>query len=456
MMSSPDPPSMRSSPPRPKRSSSPARPLITSSLGVPNNESSPAVPVTVAAAATVAPASAALAAIKSETSHLLGIKSLPAGDQSPLTLTLPCCHPSAPCSRADTEHRSLRPGAGADPAGDRLGSGLAQEVDLGPGDRRRSLTVPDLRRPRRRPLADGARLEHGGAAPPRAPARSGRSRVRMARGARCGDRGRVTTRHRGRAARDGHAAVGQRRQGGPLGAARPARLRELPGCGLAPLPSRAPLDDLGRADQGVELPAAAPRPRTPAHRPRPQRPAHLRPHARSRLRRAEGSQPGQPRDRRQLVHGRHRPPAPLARGAAAAERPTAADGPLRPQPVHAAPAARLPGADRARLRGLRRPRHARALARPQSEAARPEAVPSETSFPTDHANFEFNFWLTRDTQAGWVSDALRESRRWSRIYTFGYLGLYDDAVRPDGLQVERGLVDRAGRPKPAYEAFKRG
>jgi len=81
---------------------------------------------------------------------------------------------------------------------------------------------------------------------------------------------------------------------------------------------------------------------------------------------------------------------------------------------------------------------------------------SETSFPTDHANFEFNFWLTRDTQAGWVSDALRESRRWSRIYTFGYLGLYDDAVRPDGLQVERGLVDRAGRPKPAYEAFKRG
>ena len=81
---------------------------------------------------------------------------------------------------------------------------------------------------------------------------------------------------------------------------------------------------------------------------------------------------------------------------------------------------------------------------------------SETSFPTDHANFEFNFWLTRATQAGWIADALRESRRWSRIYTFGYLGLYDDAVRPDGLQVERGLLDRAGQPKPAYEAFKRG
>ena len=81
---------------------------------------------------------------------------------------------------------------------------------------------------------------------------------------------------------------------------------------------------------------------------------------------------------------------------------------------------------------------------------------SETSFPTDHANFEFNFWLTRETQAAWISDALRVSRSWSRIYTFGYLGLYDDAVRPDGLQVERGLLERSGRPKPAYEAFKRG
>jgi hypothetical protein len=81
---------------------------------------------------------------------------------------------------------------------------------------------------------------------------------------------------------------------------------------------------------------------------------------------------------------------------------------------------------------------------------------SETSYPTDHANFEFNFWLTRETQAQWITDALRESRRWRRIYTFGYLGLYDDQPRPDGLQVERGLIDRFGVPKPAYEAFKQG
>jgi len=81
---------------------------------------------------------------------------------------------------------------------------------------------------------------------------------------------------------------------------------------------------------------------------------------------------------------------------------------------------------------------------------------SEYTLPTDHANFEFNFWVTRQTQAEWIEDALRTTRRWARIYSFGYLGLYDDPLRPDGLQVERGLIERDGTHKPAYDAFKRG
>ena len=81
---------------------------------------------------------------------------------------------------------------------------------------------------------------------------------------------------------------------------------------------------------------------------------------------------------------------------------------------------------------------------------------SEFVLPTDHANFEFNFWLSRETQAKWLAKALRITRRWSRIYTLGYLGLYDDPPRPDGLEVNRGLIDQSGRKKPAYRAFKRG
>jgi hypothetical protein len=81
---------------------------------------------------------------------------------------------------------------------------------------------------------------------------------------------------------------------------------------------------------------------------------------------------------------------------------------------------------------------------------------SEISFPTDHPNFEFNFFLSRPTQASWITDALRVTRRWHRIATFGYLGLYDDPLRSDGQQVERGLLERDGTRKPAYAAFRRG
>jgi hypothetical protein len=81
---------------------------------------------------------------------------------------------------------------------------------------------------------------------------------------------------------------------------------------------------------------------------------------------------------------------------------------------------------------------------------------SELSIPTDHPNFEFNFWVTRATQARWLRAALRITRRWARIYTLGYLGLYDDPPRPDGREVNRGLITFDGRRKPAFRAFREG
>jgi hypothetical protein len=81
---------------------------------------------------------------------------------------------------------------------------------------------------------------------------------------------------------------------------------------------------------------------------------------------------------------------------------------------------------------------------------------SEFVLPTDHPNHEFNFYLDRETQADWLRAALRITRSFDRIYTFGYLGLYDAPPRPGGDQVEWGLVDRAGRRKPGYSAFARG
>src|SRR4051794_30406225 len=81
---------------------------------------------------------------------------------------------------------------------------------------------------------------------------------------------------------------------------------------------------------------------------------------------------------------------------------------------------------------------------------------SEFTLPTDHANWEFNFWFSRKNQAHWLAAALRITRHWSRIYTLGWLSLYDDPERPNGDEVNRGLIDREGRKKPAYAAFRDG
>jgi hypothetical protein len=81
---------------------------------------------------------------------------------------------------------------------------------------------------------------------------------------------------------------------------------------------------------------------------------------------------------------------------------------------------------------------------------------SELMYPTDHRNFEFDYFVSKQTAARWLGDALRGARKWSRIYTLAWTALYDDPVRPDGLEVNRGLLTRKGRKKPAYFAYRRG
>ena len=68
----------------------------------------------------------------------------------------------------------------------------------------------------------------------------------------------------------------------------------------------------------------------------------------------------------------------------------------------------------------------RSLAGPTAGQARIKFFLSELFWPTDHANHEFNFWVTRRTAASWLTDALRITRRWPRIYTLGWYALYDD------------------------------
>jgi hypothetical protein len=81
---------------------------------------------------------------------------------------------------------------------------------------------------------------------------------------------------------------------------------------------------------------------------------------------------------------------------------------------------------------------------------------SEYFLPTDHPNFEFNYWLSRKTAKNWLADALKITRSWKRIYTLGWFELYDEAPNGKGTEVNRGLLTFDHHPKPAYYAFKDG
>lgn len=74
---------------------------------------------------------------------------------------------------------------------------------------------------------------------------------------------------------------------------------------------------------------------------------------------------------------------------------------------------------------------------------------SEYTIPTAR-DAEFNFWVSRPTQARWIKNALRISRRFHRIAGLGWIHLKDEG----GLT--GGLLDSRGGKKPGYYAFKRG
>jgi hypothetical protein len=81
---------------------------------------------------------------------------------------------------------------------------------------------------------------------------------------------------------------------------------------------------------------------------------------------------------------------------------------------------------------------------------------SEYFLPTDHSNYEFNYWVSRSTAANWLSAAFQIVNSWHRIYTLGWFSLYDDPPNGLGTEVNRGLLTYKGAKKPAYYAYKRG
>jgi hypothetical protein len=75
---------------------------------------------------------------------------------------------------------------------------------------------------------------------------------------------------------------------------------------------------------------------------------------------------------------------------------------------------------------------------------------SEFTIPTQQDE-EFNFWVDPNVAAQWVSDVLRLSRSYHRIYALGWIHVYDSPPYSYG-----GLLSASGQPKPDYYAFEHG
>ena len=80
----------------------------------------------------------------------------------------------------------------------------------------------------------------------------------------------------------------------------------------------------------------------------------------------------------------------------------------------------------------------------------PQLFLSEWTVPTAVDN-EFNFYVDPPVQAQWITDSLRITRTWPRIYALGWIHLYDDPPTSFG-----GLIQTNGTRKPGYVAWKRG
>lgn len=74
---------------------------------------------------------------------------------------------------------------------------------------------------------------------------------------------------------------------------------------------------------------------------------------------------------------------------------------------------------------------------------------SEWTIPTA-VDQEFNFYVDPPVAATWITDALRLSRSWPRIYALGWIHVYDDPPVSYG-----GLIKANGVRKPGFYAFAR-
>ena len=170
-------------------------------------------------------------------------------------------------------------------------------------------------------------------------------------------------------------------------------------------------------------------------------------------------QPAEPRDRRQHVHDRRRVGAQLDQEPEAAQRQAAADGHVRPQPVQQPPrrccTARRSGTASSTSPTCRSSRAGSTsyLGRPRHHVGMKIFI-AELMYPTDHRNFEFDYFVSRKTAASWLGAG---AARGAQLEADLHAGLDRALRRPGAPRPPAGRTRAAhaqGKKKPAYFAYK--
>jgi len=84
---------------------------------------------------------------------------------------------------------------------------------------------------------------------------------------------------------------------------------------------------------------------------------------------------------------------------------------------------------------------------------RPRLWLSEFTVSSDHKNVAFDFFVSRQEQAQWLTAAYGIARRNGYVAGLGWFGLVDGADRRRGHTT--GLLTRSGKRKPAFRAYRR-
>jgi hypothetical protein len=77
---------------------------------------------------------------------------------------------------------------------------------------------------------------------------------------------------------------------------------------------------------------------------------------------------------------------------------------------------------------------------------------SEFTVQSDHTSTAFNFFVSRQDQARWLTAAYGIARHYAPIKMMGWFDLMDHPGGSDALTT--GLLDQQGNPKPAFFAYR--